>query len=314
MNLVLSLYKSVRPLQWLKNLSVFAALIFAGGLFDMQYFAVVFKVFVVFCGLSSATYLMNDVADRKKDQAHPLKKNRPIAKGELHPSLALSAAFGIVVLIMPIAYGVDKFLLILSLGYMLLQVFYSMVLRNVIILDAMAVAMGFIFRVYAGALAIDAPISSWLIVTTIGLSLVLAFGKRRSEVTLLASHKISVETRKTLKHYPVGLLDAMISINASIALLSYMIFTFQISPIRSALSSTGLLPTTLLTPKWMMLTIPIVIYIIARYLYVVYEKKEGESPAQVMLTDMPLLGGICLWVISVIAILYYLSPITFIPQ
>jgi 4-hydroxybenzoate polyprenyltransferase len=298
------LLTAARPVQWLKNLTLYAAITFWGTLFVPDIFWTVTKAVLVFCGLSSAMYLINDSIDAPKDRIHPLKKHRPIASGAISTNLALFTSFLLITLLLPLSFYLDKFFFILALGYVFLQFAYSLFFRQVIILDALTVALGFIFRVYAGALVVDAPISSWLIIATIGLSLLLAFGKRRSERTLLKEENIETETRLTLKHYPENLLDSMISISASITILSYVLFTFQISPTNSVLSLTGFLPTTLLKPKWMMLTIPLVIYGVARYLFVIYEKKEGESPAQVLMSDKPLLATIVLWLLGTIIVLY----------
>ena len=295
---------TTRPLQWFKNLSLFAAITFSGSLFSSVALLEVGKAFVIFCGLSSATYLINDVVDAPKDRLHPLKKKRPIPSGNLSVDTALITAFLLITLLLPAALMLDKFFFLLALAYITLQFFYSFIIRQIIILDALTVALGFIFRVYAGSLVVDAPISSWLIVATIGLSLLLAFGKRRSESTLLETYQLQQSTRKTLEHYPLTLLDAMISVSASIAIISYVLFTFQISPTNSVLTLSGLLPTTLLKPKWMMLSIPFVIYGVARYLYVIYEKREGESPAEVMFSDKPLLFTILAWFIFTVTTLY----------
>ncbi len=307
MNTLKAILITTRPIQWLKNLSLFAAIIFAGSFFDQKILLTVSKAFLVFCGLSSATYLINDSIDAPKDKEHPLKRKRPIPAGDLSTDAALITAFLLITILLPTALYLDKFFFLLSLAYISLQFAYSLVLRQVIILDALAVAIGFIFRVYAGAVIVDAPISSWLIVATIGLALLLAFGKRRCESTLLHKHKLKTQTRQTLEHYPNALLDVMISVSASMTILSYVLFTFQISPTESFLTFSGFLPTTLLKPKWMMLTIPLVLYGVARYLYVIYEKKEGESPARVMVSDQPLLTTILLWFMATITILYGLG-------
>ena len=188
------------------------------------------------------------------------------------------------------------------LAYALLQFTYSVFLRNIIIIDALAIALGFIFRVFAGALAVPISISSWLILSTIGLSLLMAFGKRRSERTLLASRDGSFMTRQSLRGYPAALLDSTISTFAAFAILSYSLFTFQISPTVEIFP--GVLPSILARPKWMMLTIPIVIYGVARYLYVIYEKGEAESPDKVLLSDHPLLVAVVFWIAVVGGIIY----------
>jgi 4-hydroxybenzoate polyprenyltransferase len=195
--------------------------------------------------------------------------------------------------------------------YIVIQIFYSFYFRHVIILDSLIVAAGFILRVFAGGIASYSSVSSWLLLTTVGLSLLLAFGKRRSEKTILAQHQSPQEsgTRATLRHYPDSLLDSMISTSASFCLITYSLFTFQISPQGTRGEIARFLPSILSTPKWMMVTIPIVIYGVARYLYVIYEKKDAESPERVLLSDKPLLATVVLWVVAVLSILYLLPKL-----
>ena len=176
-------------------------------------------------------------------------------------------------------------------------------------MDSLTIATLFVIRVFAGGFASDTSVSSWLTLATIGLSLLLAFGKRRSEKTLLEKYMgdaTTVETRKTLKHYPDNLLDSMISMSAAYSIITYSLFVFQISPETFSQALTPFLPSILRSPKWMMLSIPIVIYGVARYLYVIYEKQEGESPARVLLSDGPLLAAIALWGSFVLLVLYVL--------
>jgi 4-hydroxybenzoate polyprenyltransferase len=179
--------------------------------------------------------------------------------------------------------------------YLIIQFIYSILLRNIIILDSLTVASGFVLRVIAGAVITNISVSSWLILTTIGLSLLLAFGKRRSEKTLLQEKEVKGDTRKTLKHYPDTLLDAMITMSATFCIVSYALFTFMVSPEYPILQMKSYLPSIISSPKWLMLTIPLVIYGVARYLYVIYEKKQGESPERVLLSDKPLLLTVMLW-------------------
>jgi 4-hydroxybenzoate polyprenyltransferase len=188
-----------------------------------------------------------------------------------------------------------------------------MYFRNVIILDSLIVASGFVIRVFAGGFATNTSVSSWLALTTIGISLLLAFGKRRSEKTILDKYNVSVDitkTRSTLRHYPDNLLDSMISMSAAYTIITYSLFVFQISPDNVSKGLAALLPSVLKSPKWMMLTIPLVIYGVARYLYVIYEKGEGESPERVLLSDKPLLSAVILWGIMAVSFIYlipYLS-------
>lgn len=261
--------------------------------------------------MSSAVYFLNDVTDVKKDKLHPIKKNRPIASGKI----SLRTAKFITFLLFAIALWyssayVGTFFTYATVTYMLIQFAYSLYFRNVIILDSLFVASGFILRVFAGGLAGESSISSWLILTTIGLSLLLAFGKRRSEKTILLKHqgksKKEINTRRTLRKYPDSLLDSMISMSATFCIITYALFTFQTSPEVTNKTLVSILPSILRSPKWMMLTIPLVIYGVARYLYVIYEKEEGESPERVLLSDRPLLFSVMSWGVSIMIIVYLL--------
>ncbi len=304
--LAVAILRSMRPRQWLKNLSVYAPLIFWGELFRPDGFVKTTKAAILFSLVSSGVYLINDIVDAPRDRQHPFKKNRPIASGDLPVKIALSAAAALLVLGLVGAYLLESYFFFPVLAYFLLQIFYSFWLRTVIILDALAIALGFILRVFAGAWVLPVPLSSWLVLSTIGLALLLAFGKRRSERTILATWGVSARTRKTLENYPDTLLDATISMSAAYAVLSYSLFAFQTSPLPETPLFETLLPVTIARPKLMMLTIPLVIYAIARYLYVIYEKKEGESPGKVLLSDYPLLASVVVWGLSVIAIIYWL--------
>lgn len=302
------LIRALRPRQWIKNFSVFAAAMFWGNLFDQGIITTLVLSFITFSATSSAMYLINDIADRKRDAKHPIKKSRPIPSGKLSVPTALIISMLLLIFsIYTSAILINKYFTSVLLIYTLTQIFYSFYLRSVIIIDSLTVAFGFVLRVYAGALSIPIPISSWLVLTTIGISMLLAFGKRRSERTILEAQKISLSTRRTLKHYPDSLLDSMISLSASITIITYALFSFQVSPTGTRPTILGILPATLSRPKWMMLTIPVVIYGVARYLYVIYEKKEGESPERILLSDFPLLLTTISWVILILIIVYIIG-------
>ena len=308
------IFRTLRPRQWLKNLSVFAAPVFIGRLMDPSIFKTTVQAFVVFCAISSAGYIINDIVDAPKDRMHPIKKNRPIASGKLSELLAWQIAIMLIIGTTIFAFfTIGRYFTLAILAYISLQLLYSFYLRNVIILDALTVATLFIFRVFAGGFAAEISVSSWLILATIGLSLLLAFGKRRSEKTLLEQHINTdterIETRQTLQHYPDHLLDSMISTSASFCIITYSLFTFQISPENLSDTLMEILPSILRNPKFMMLTIPVVIYGVARYLYVIYEKKEGESPERVLLSDKPLLATVCLWGFMILTIIYLLPSL-----
>jgi 4-hydroxybenzoate polyprenyltransferase len=303
--------RTARPRQWLKNLSIFAAAVLAGRIFIPEVFTMTIQGFIAFCALSSGAYFINDIIDAPNDRNHPIKKNRPIASGKLPESLAwIVASF---LILGSVAYSgayIGKYFTLILIVYILIQISYSLYFRNVIILDSLVVASGFVLRVFGGGLASNTSISSWLALTTIGISLLLAFGKRRSEKTILAkfsSVSAEADTRKTLKHYPDSLLDSMISMASAYTILTYSLFTFQVSPRETHTFISSLLPSILSSPKWMMTTIPLVIYGVARYLYVIYEKGEAESPERVLLSDKPLLSTVIIWGICLFVIIYLLS-------
>lgn len=311
-DLIYQIVRTARPRQWLKNLSVFAAPIFAGRLFIGDTFDLTLRAFFAFCVLSSGAYFLNDIIDAPRDRAHPIKKNRAIASGKLSLGLAsfISVALILIALVFSFLY-LDSFFSLMLVTYIVLQVLYSFYFRNVIILDSLIVASGFVIRVFAGGFASRTSISSWLALTTIGISMLLAFGKRRSEKTILAKYVSSgqIETRSTLRHYPDTLLDSMISMSASYTIFTYSLFSFMISPSRVSRTVSDFLPSVLKNPKLMMLTIPIVIYGVARYLYVIYEKNEGESPERALLSDMPLLASVILWGVVTFGIIFFLPDL-----
>lgn len=301
------LIRAVRPRQWIKNGLLFAPIIFHGQFFNIDFLLKESLAFLCFSGIASAIYLINDIKDVERDRLHPIKKNRPIASGKLPMSWAVGAVIILFSLLIPGSFtwiGSDFGIMVLF--YILLQFLYNIKFKEVIILDALTIAMGFIIRAFAGALAIPVSISSWLILAITGVSLLLAFGKRRAERTLLEAQGLSKEsTRTILRHYPDNLLDSMISMSASFSIITYSLFAFQNSP-ESKETIGGLLspflPSTLVGAKLLMLTIPIVIYGVARYLYVIYEKREGESPERILLQDKPLLFTAVIWTIVVILI------------
>lgn len=303
--MLINVIASARPHQWLKNLALFAASFYSAEFLNPGVLPRLFPAFLAFGILSSSAYIFNDVVDRQRDRQHPAKKNRPIASGKLSVPAALltSSTLAIGTLIF-VAQSFNQYFLGAAVSFILLQLTYSLWIRNVIIMDALWVAAAFVLRVYAGAFVLPTPISSWLILSTIGLSLLLAFGKRRSERTLLSKLHKRLLTRQTLRHYPDTLLDSMLAMSATYTALAYSIFSFQTSPTGGNTLLTDLLPETLSSPKWTLLTVPLVIYGIARYLYIIYEKKEGESPEKVLLTDLPILTAVVVWALATFAILY----------
>lgn len=300
---------SSRPRQWLKNLALFAPIVFEGEFFNPGKFWTVVFGFVIFSVITSAIYIINDVIDIEKDKAHPFKSKRPIAAGRINPTVALSAAVLMLGIAILVSSRFSTFFTAATTTYAVLQIVYSLFLRSVILLDVMAIASGFLLRVYAGAVLIDAHVTVWFILTVASLALFLAIGKRRSERTLLmGSGEKSLETRKILTHYPESLLDSLTVMFATASWFSYTMFTFLQPPPSAGPQVLVLfgdyLPRTFLASKWLMASVPFVIYGVMRYMYVIYEKKEGESPERVLLSDIPLLFSVLVWIMIVFVIIY----------
>jgi 4-hydroxybenzoate polyprenyltransferase len=280
---------SLRPEQWTKNLIVFAALIFGQRLFDPAAVGRSLAAFFVFCALSGVVYLLNDVSDREADRLHPLKRSRPIAAGELSPTVALAAAAVLGGAALIAAFWLESTFGWIAGAYLGLFGAYSRVLKHVVIVDVLTIAVGFVLRAAAGAAVIHVPMSQWLLVCTILLALFLGLSKRRHELTLLSSS--ATGHRKILEEYNPYLLDQMIGVVTASTLVAYIIYCT--SP-----ETTDKFGTTNLV-----LTTPFPIYGIFRYLYLVHQKGVG-SPSEVLLTDRPLVACIALWALVVVAIIY----------
>ncbi len=303
----------LRPRQWIKNLAIFAAITFSGELFDFTILGKVLLGFFVFCGLSSATYIINDIFDVKKDRLHPFKRFRPLANGDIPIPAAGALALALIIVSLFIARGITPAFFLLGLTYLAIQFLYSSYLKSVAVLDILLIAAGYILRVYGGEFASGFHISVWLLLTTISISLFLAVGKRRSELTLLLGTKeINISaTRKSLSHYSERLLDVYASIFATSTFVSYSLFTFLENPRGFKLTIGVFMPDFLpafFQRKWLMITIIPVVYGLMRYLQDIYEKNEGESPEKVLLSDIPLLATVLIWIVLVIVIIYFISP------
>ncbi len=302
------LFKEIRPRQWIKNFAVFAALVFSGTLLDRVNQVKAFEAFVLFCIFSSCTYLLNDVFDIERDKLHPFKKKRPIASGIVPAPLAVSLALFFIVIFLPLAYKLSPAFFFASLAYLILQLIYSSYLKQIILIDVLVIAAGFVLRVYGGVWVIDAHLNVWFLLSITSFALFLAIGKRRSERTLMEGQ--ASKHRETLLHYPESLLDSLTTMFATSAWLTYAFFAFLQPPIQAKGSLSFLLgglelPFT--EAKYLMATVPVVVYGVMRYLYIIYEKKEGESPERVLLSDTPLLTSAVLYTVMVIGIIYYLG-------
>ncbi|MFN2291854.1 MAG: decaprenyl-phosphate phosphoribosyltransferase [Anaerolineae bacterium] len=286
---IYGLLRTLRPKQWIKNGFVFAALVFDQKLTNWELLGKTIAAFILFCMISSTVYIINDLADLEKDKQHPKKRRRALPAGQLQPWFAVVSAIAILAVCVPLSFWLHVYFGLIVLSYFVLNLAYSFVLKHVVIIDVMVVATGFVLRVAAGVVVAEAErFSPWLYVCMIFLALFLAIGKRRHELTLLAEGANS--HRKILDEYSVTYLDEMSQLVTTGFIISYSLYTF----------SAANLPAN----HAMMLTIPIVIYLIFRYQYLIYVKGEGGAPEMLLYTDLPFLGGLVLWGIVVVLIMY----------
>jgi 4-hydroxybenzoate polyprenyltransferase len=284
------LVASLRPRQWTKNLLVFAGLIFSGNLARPALVGRVVLAFLIFCLLSGAVYLLNDVVDAERDRSHPQKRLRPVAAGRL--SLGVAAGTGVALLVGAClaAFAVSFRLGVVALAYAGLLSAYSAGLKHLVIVDALVIAAGFVLRALAGVVVIGEEFSNWLLLCTILLALFLTFGKRRHE--LLALEGGAADHRPILSEYSPQFLDQMIAVVTASTLMAYALYT--ISPETEAKLGTRHLP----------LTIPFILYGLFRYLYLLYRHELGGNPSEHLLTDRALLVDVALWGLAVVALLY----------
>lgn len=279
MSTLAALLQAMRLKQWSKNFFVFAGLIFSGQIANRDAAIISVEAFICFCLVSSSIYLINDVADIKRDRQHPKKRNRPIASGRLPVSTAVAAFIALAIIGSGFSFYIEPGFGFICFGYWLLMVFYTFVLKHEVILDVFVIAAGFVLRALGGAVAISVPISSWLIVCTSLLSLFLALCKRRAEITSLDNG--GADHREALKEYSEEYIDQMISVVTSATVVSYTFYAFQSDTAKDQHS--------------LILTVPFVLYGIFRYLYLVYKKDQGGSPEQMILEDKPLFFNMLLW-------------------
>jgi len=281
---------SLRPHQWTKNLVLLAALLFSKHFFETGPLFRALLALALFCGLSGAVYLLNDVADRERDRMHPLKRLRPVASGALSPRTAVGLAAMIAAGCLALSFVLGPRFAACALVYLSLNLLYSFKLKEVVILDVLAISLGFVLRAVAGAVAIEVYISEWLLICTILLALFLVLSKRRHELTTLSDS--ATGHRPTLQEYSPYLLDQMIAVTTPALVTAYAVYT-------TAQETRDKFQTDRLA--W---TLPFVLYGIFRYLYLVHRKEQGGSPTDVLLTDRPLLIDVFLWAVSVALIVY----------
>jgi 4-hydroxybenzoate polyprenyltransferase len=281
---------SMRPEQWVKNILVFVALVFSKNIFDIVMLAATIWAFIIFCLVSSGIYILNDLLDIEKDKKHPVKLERPLASGKLSPFIAKVMVLTILSGCLIGSFFINLTFAITVLGYVVLQICYFKFAKEIVILDVFFIAAGFFLRVIAGAQVIEVPISSWLLICTIFISLFLGLGKRRHEIMLLGLE--ANDHRKVLAEYNLTLLDQMVSIVTAGTVISYSLYT--LSPETVSKFQTEKL--------W--LTIPIVLYGVFRYLYIIYKRGKGGQPELIFFEDRHILASILLYTLVVGLIIY----------
>ena len=308
---LVNLLKTARPRQWVKNLTLFAALIFTGNVYSYDKwtsdFGVVTGAVLAFTVVAAAIYFLNDVIDIQADQAHPFKRKRPIASGNVSKTEAVIMFILGSVIGLSWSYKLSPLFFWAVLIYWIIQVLYSLILKNFEVVDVFVIAFGFFLRVFAGALIINAHLSIWFLLCVISTSLFLAVGKRRAELAILTEQ--TEQHRKVMGKYSANILDAYLSMFATAAFLSWALYTFNFYDqgggyIPQTGTITAMVSRTLTINKWLMATIPIVIFGIMRYLRIVYDGSRAESPERVILSDAPLLFTVLVWILVVMGVLY----------
>ena len=286
-----ALIEAMRPRQWMKNIFLFAGVVFGQRLYDRG--AVVWSLgaFCIFCFLSSAVYLVNDVADAEKDREHPTKRNRPIASGRLPKSIALVSAFIFAIGSIGLSLVIAPTFAAFAIAYLVLNLLYSFSLKHIVILDVLMVAIFFVIRAAAGAAAINVAISHWLLICTLLLALFIALSKRRHELVLLENNASA--HRASLTEYSAYLLDQMIAVVTASTLMGYVLYTVDARTV------------AVFGSERLVYTVPFVIFGIFRYLYLIHQKGEGGNPDRIILSDRPFFANMLLWMGTVALAVYY---------
>ena len=284
-----ALLRSLRPRQWTKNGLLFVALAFTLNLQEPFLLVRTVAAFACFCALSSAGYLLNDILDVEADRAHPTKRLRPIAAGQVRVGLAFGLGLVLAVGGLAGAFIINLLLGVLALAYVLLTAVYSTTLKHIVLLDIFGIAGGFVLRAAAGAVAIDVPISPWLYIATLLGALLIALGKRRTELETLGV-EAAVGHRRNLESYSVEFIDELILVISSAALMTYALYTFSAENLPRNHS--------------MMLTIPVVMYGLFRYLFLVRDGEVGAAPEDLLFRDRPLLAAVAVWALLAVTLLY----------
>ena len=283
--------KLIRIPQWIKNFFVFVPLLFSQHLFDSDYFLTVSTGFLAFCFTTSAVYIFNDIVDVDADRAHPVKKLRPIASGKISKLSAIIFAIILLIIVLVLTTFFNLSFTISLAIYFILNVFDTTTLKHIVLLDIFSIAAGFLIRVIAGALIINVEISSWLLLTTMFISLFLAVMKRQSELRLVAEDETAA-TRKVLSNYSLDFTSQMATIAASAVIICYALYTVSSRTV-SIFGTEKLIYTT-----------PFVVFGIFRYMFLVYLNKKGENTTEIMITDLPMIFTVLLYILTTTLIIY----------
>jgi 4-hydroxybenzoate polyprenyltransferase len=277
---------ALRPRQWLKNLLVFAGLVFATKLGDAGRWLEAVAVFAAYCAISSAAYIVNDLRDRADDRLHPVKRARPIARGELSPRAAIWLAAGLAAVALALAGLLGLVSVAFLFAFAALQAGYTLALKHVVLVDVLVIGALFVIRAAAGAAGVDVRISPWLLLCTALLALFLALAKRRGELVLVGAQR--TPGRPVLEGYSLELVDQLLAIVASSTVIAYSVYTL-----------------TARDSKALLATVPFVIFGVFRYLLLVHRDDIGEEPEQVLLTDVPIILAVAGWIVTAAAILAF---------
>ncbi|MGA8262902.1 MAG: decaprenyl-phosphate phosphoribosyltransferase [Ignavibacteriaceae bacterium] len=289
--MIINYLKLFRLPQWIKNLFVFVPLIFSKHLFDKNYLISALLAFLIFCLTSSIVYAMNDIVDAESDRLHPHKKSRPVASGKINVGQAISSAGALFVIVVLLLLK-SNLLFFFAVGfYFILNILYSFVLKNIVLLDIFSIAAGFMLRVLAGAFAIGVSISSWLILTTMFISLFLAVMKRRSELNLTENVEF-IATRKVLQYYSKNFADQMATVASAGVIICYALYTVAERTV------------TIFHTDNLIYTTPFVVFGIFRYMYLVYMNQKGENTTEVMITDPAMIVNVVLYILTTTLIIY----------
>lgn len=290
-NKIFALLTVLRPYHWIKNTFVFAPLVFSGRFTQINMCLKTTLAFISFCMVSSAVYAINDICDRSEDRRHPMKRFRPVASGAIAPTLAVLLSMIFIILGLAIACFLNRFVFLVVLLYIFVNIAYSLALKRIAILDVLTISFGFVLRIICGGMAISVTPSYWLVLCTVMISIFLGFTKRRVE--LLAVNPEKNNTRPVLKDYSIAFLDQVISMVTGATIIAYALYTVDAHT------------QMVLGTRAMLLTLPFVIYGLLRYIYIIYHLKQGADPVETLIRDIPTIINLLLWVVTSLLVVKY---------